>query len=205
MILTTLEGAAVLVTQRAQRQGSISPREVREELARAGVPTNLWKDVLARARASLRYHRGRYYYDNPVTTRAEAEQAQQREIQLAVQQLIAGQRADAARVERREQDRIDFIHPVQVATEDGHATVMLTRDLSETGLRLLSTRRLLGQKVHVRIDALGGAGPWEFLVRILWTCPVGDELVENGGIFLPMSREERRFNHRAPSLGASEG
>src|SRR5262245_22114158 len=51
MILTNLQGVAELVVRRAQRQGFIVPREVREELNRAGVPSELWKDVVALGRA----------------------------------------------------------------------------------------------------------------------------------------------------------
>ena len=60
----------------------------------------------------------------------------------------------------------------------GDAQIVLTRDLSASGIRLIGTRRLLGQKVTVRL------GGFDFQVRILWTCPVGDDLVENGGTFL---------------------
>jgi hypothetical protein len=179
-----LQEVAERVSRRAQRQGFVVPREVREELAQAGVSETLWKDVLALARPSLSYRRGRYYYTSPVSARVQAEQSQQRDIRESVRQLIDNHRADAARVERREQDRLDFIHPVQVITEDGEGLTLLTRDLSASGIRLLGTRRLLGQKVRVRVPAAGGAGPWEFQVRILWTCPVGDDLVENGGTFL---------------------
>jgi hypothetical protein len=37
MISTNLQGVAELVTLRAQRQGYVLPREVREELARTGL------------------------------------------------------------------------------------------------------------------------------------------------------------------------
>ena len=60
MISTSLRGAAELVTRRARRQGYIVPQEVREELAHAGVPEDLWKDVVALARPSLSYRRGKY-------------------------------------------------------------------------------------------------------------------------------------------------
>jgi hypothetical protein len=72
---------------------------------------------------------------------------------------------------------------VKVVTEDGQEFTLLSRDLSATGIRLVGTRRLLGQKVRVIIPGSDGAAR-EFLVRILWTCPVGDDLVENGGAFI---------------------
>ena len=62
---------------------------------------------------------------------------------------------------------------------------MLTRDLSPTGLRLLGSRSLLGQKVRVHLAGNGGRS-CTFLVRILWSCAVGDNLFENGGSFLGM-------------------
>ena len=111
-----------------------------------------------------------------------AEQTQQRDIQSAVEQLVSRHRAASAGVERREQDRLEFIQPVKVITEDRREFTLLTRDLSTTGIRLIGTRRLLGQKVRVLLPA--GGTTFDFAVRILWTCAVGDDLVENGGTFL---------------------
>ena len=64
---------------------------------------------------------------------------------------------------------------------------LLTRDLSTNGIRLVGTRRLLGQKVHVLIPRRDKATPWKFRVRILWTCAIGDDLIENGGTFIEVS------------------
>jgi hypothetical protein len=66
---------------------------------------------------------------------------------------------------------------------------LLSRDLSTTGIRLVGTKRLLGQKVRVLIPNGEGA-PLDFLVRILWTCPVGDDLVENGGTFISVGHPD---------------
>jgi hypothetical protein len=183
-----LQGVADQVVRRAQRQGYVVPREIREELAQASIAESLWKDVLALARASLSYRRGRYYYTAPVSDRVRAEQSQQLTIQAAVADLIQQQQGQTWRVDRREQGRVDFIHPVKVITEDGREFTMLTRDLSGTGVRLVGTRRLLGQKVRVVIS--GSKTTLDFLVRVLWTCPVGDDLVENGGTFLSVQRKE---------------
>jgi len=71
---------------------------------------------------------------------------------------------------------------VRVTTEDGKSYTLLTRDLSTSGLRLIGTRRLLGQKI--RIQLLTGKQPVVFTVRILWTCLIGEDLFENGGTFL---------------------
>jgi hypothetical protein len=181
-----LEGVAERVVSRAQKQGYVVAREVREELAQASLAESLWKDVLALARASLSYRRGRYYYTSPVSERVRAEQTQQLTVQAAVRDLIQHCQSKSERVDRREQDRMDFIQPVKVIAEDGREFTLLSRDLSATGIRLIGTRRLLGQKVHVVVP-LGEGPPLEFLVRILWTCPVGDDLVENGGTFLAVS------------------
>ncbi len=184
MIMTNLQGVAELVVRRAQRQGFVVPREVREELSRAGVPDNLWKDVVALRRSSLRYNHGRYYYTAPVSLRVRQEESQERGVQRAVRQIIRQYKAAAGAVERREEDRIDFVQPVKVTTDDNREFTLLTRDLSSTGIRLIGSRRLLGQKVRVEITVPGQTLPATFVVRILWTCSVGDDLVENGGTFL---------------------
>jgi hypothetical protein len=189
MTANNLQKVADQVVRRAQQQGFVVPREVREELAQASISESLWKDVLALARPSLNYRRGRYYYTAPVSERVRAEQSQQLTVQAAVRDLVERHQAQTTRLERREQGRIDFIQPVKVITEDGREFTLVSRDLSATGIRLLGTRRLLGQKVRVVISA-GEAGSLEFQVRILWTCPVGDDLVENGGSFLSVDRGE---------------
>jgi len=184
MISTSLHGIADLIVRRAQKQGFIVPREVREVLSEAGMPADLWKEILTLARTSLSCRHGRYYYDPPLSEKARAEQSHQRNVQLAVAELMRYEREVAQQVERRGEDRIDFIHPVKVITEDQREISLLSRDLSTTGIRLIGTRRLLGQKVRVLIDRGPQAPTWSFLVRILWTCVVGDDLIENGGAFL---------------------
>jgi hypothetical protein len=113
----------------------------------------------------------------------EAE-SRKRDIHRAVRHLIRQHRAADHAVERREEDRLDFIQPVEVVAEDRRQYTLLSRDLSPTGIRLIGTRRLLGQKVHVTIPSADNTPPLRFLVRILWTCNVGDDLIENGGSFL---------------------
>ncbi len=183
MTANNLQVVADQVVQRAQQQGYVVQREVREELRRAGIAETLWKDVLALGRASLSFRKGRYYYAAPVSERVRAELSQQHDVQAAVEQLLQGQQADSSSPERREQDRVEFVQQVKVVTEDGQECTLLSRDLSTTGIRLVGTRRLLGQKVRVIFPGPDGAAR-EFLVRILWTCPVGDDLVENGGAFV---------------------
>jgi hypothetical protein len=170
------------VVRRAQRQGLVLPREIREELTQAGAPGSMWKDVLALARSSLSYRKGRYYYVPAVTERVRQERDHQKVIQQAVEEVVSQYRTATSQVERREQSRMDFVQLVQAQTEDGREFTLLSRDLSASGIRLIGTRSLLGQKVRIRIPRAHG-DPWCFLVRILWTCAVGD-LFENGGMFI---------------------
>lgn len=186
MIATDLHHIADSVIRRAKRQGFVVAADVRDELTRAGLSDDLWKDVTALARPSLTYRRGRYYFETPVSERVRQEQTQQRGVRKVIREIIRGQRAAAGREERRGQDRIEFVQPVQVIAEDGRNFTLLTRDLSVSGVRLVGTRRLLGQKVRVLIPR-EGAEPWSFRVQILWTCALGDDLVENGGTFLEVS------------------
>ncbi|MSU77620.1 MAG: hypothetical protein EXS16_05940 [Gemmataceae bacterium] len=62
----------------------------------------------------------------------------------------------------------------------------MSRDLSATGVRLLGTKRLLGNKVQLTLPTGADQPPCRLLVRILWTCAVGGDLFENGGIFLEL-------------------
>ena len=187
MSANSLQGVANQVILRAERQGYVLAQEVCDELARAGLDETLWKDVLALTRSSLSYRNDRYFYSPPVSDRVRIERSQQREMQSVIDRIIEHHTSGAARTERREKGRIDFVQVVRVLTEDNHAYTLLTRDLSQTGLRLIGTRRLLGQKVRVHIPAPEG-GHVEFVVRILWTCPVGEDLVENGGTFVSVGK-----------------
>jgi hypothetical protein len=182
MTSTDLQDIANAVIRRARRQGSVAADDVQAELTQAGEPGDLWKDVLALARPSLSYRQGRYHYLAAAGSRRH-EERQQEKVRRTVRELIRRHRADA-RVERRRQERIDFVQPVQVEIEDGRTCTLLSLDLSPTGIRLVGTRRLLGQKVRVRIPCPGDDGPVCFRVRVLWTCAVGDDLFENGGTFL---------------------
>ena len=185
MTAANLNGIADQVVRRAQRQGYVVPREVREELTQAGASDALWKDVVALARRSLTLRKGRYYYSAPVSERVRQEQTQQLGVRRAVDQLLNLARPSGSTpIERRLQDRVDFMQTVTVRAEDGGEFTLLSRDLSATGIRLVGTRRLLGQKVHVLVPGPDGDEPYDFLVRVLWTCAVGDGLYENGGAFL---------------------
>lgn len=187
MIATDLQGIAEAVIRRAQSQGSVTAEDIQQELNRAGVSDEMGPDVLALCRRSLRRRQGRFVYVSAMTRPTRPEQ-QQRLIRRTIREVIRRHR-DAQRVERRGQDRVDIIQPVRVVTEDGKERRLLSRDLSTSGIRLIGTRSLLGQKVCVHLGE--GADSYALVVRILWTCAVGDELFENGGMFLDAAVEEK--------------
>src|SRR5579864_2957549 len=108
MILTDLQEVANTMVQRAQRRGYVIPREIRAELGKAGLPDTQWKEVVNLAGSSLYYRQGRYHYVTTVSPRLRAELNQQDLIQQTIRRLIRRQRQKAGKVERREQDRIDF-------------------------------------------------------------------------------------------------
>ena len=183
-----LSNIAAAVVRRAQQHGSVGPDDIRELVAAAGLSERLWKDVLRLARPTLRRRGGRYFYAAAVSDRVRREQDQQAAVRRAVRQLVRAYRASDAAIERRGQNRLAFIQPVKIQTEDGREFTLLSRDVSATGIRLIGTRRLLGQKVRVLVPPPGGDGAsepaWSFLVRILWTCAIGEDLFENGGAFM---------------------
>ena len=107
MSAANLKGVAEQVVRRAQRQGYVVPREVREELTQAGASDDLWKDVVALARPSLTFRRGRYYFSAPASDRVRQEQSQQLCVRRAVSQLLNWESPQgAAHVERRGGGRI---------------------------------------------------------------------------------------------------
>jgi hypothetical protein len=171
------------VTRRAERQGYILAREVREELANAGVDEQLWRSVLQTAGTHLAYRQGRYYFVPTSSPHRQRQEAQHQAIRATVHDLVEQYRREASRQERREADRISFIQPAKVEMTDGQEHHVLTKDISASGIRLLGSRDLLGQKIRVRVPSIQGP-PCSFLVRIIWTCRVGDDLYENGGVFL---------------------
>jgi hypothetical protein len=186
MTKTNLHEVASTMLTRAQRQGFVLPSDVRGELVHCGMSEAQWQDVIALIRPSLRLRQGRYYHQPAVSARLREEKTQQRAIQQAVRSIIVQYRKASAEKQRRRQDRTDFVQPVKVRTEDQRERTLLSRDLSRTGIRLIGTDSLLGQKVQVFLPRPDRETPTCFLVRILWTCTVGDGLFENGGAFLQM-------------------
>src|SRR5262245_8404365 len=133
MAVTELQGIAETVVRRAQRQGYVTPRDVRAELTQAGLADDHWKDVLSLAREPLHYRQGRYYCLDPVSPRLQQEQSQLELVANAVRQVIRRHRETTAEQERRQQERIEFVHPVKALTADGRPLNLLSRDLSPTG------------------------------------------------------------------------
>lgn len=181
-----LQTVATAVLQLAKRQGYVTARDVRSELRIAGLAETEWKSVLAAAQASLIHREGRYYHKDAFSPRLQKEHAQQKTIQKAIRRLIKEHRDQDRKKERRGQQRVDFVQPVKIRTEDGKEYALLSRDLSATGVRLLGTKRLLGQKVQLELPSGNGQPACRLSVRILWTGAVGDDLFENGGNFLEL-------------------
>jgi hypothetical protein len=184
--MSDLDAVAHSVVRRAERQGFVLPSEIRAELAQQSIPQKQWKEVVALSRPALRYRQGRYYYKALVSPRMREEQRHQRAVHFSARQLIREYKKNNALAERRQQGRTDFVQPVKVRIDELRELTVLSRDLSETGIRLIGTQSLLGQKVEVKIPRSSGKEPCCFLTRILWTCVVGDGLFENGGTFLEM-------------------
>jgi hypothetical protein len=183
MTAPDLQPVADAVLRLAKRQGHVTARDVRAELRIAGLEEQSWRDVIALLNASLVSRNGRYYHKASFTPRVQKEQDQQHAIQLAIRKLIREHRKHNKRDERRGQARVDFVQPVKIRNEDGKTFALMSRDLSATGVRLLGTQRLLGQKVQLELPGADGKPLCRLLVRILWTCAVGDGLFENGGTF----------------------
>jgi hypothetical protein len=184
----SLQAVAEEVIRLARRQGYIKPKDVRNELERSGESAALWKDVLAIARPSLCFRAGRYYFAEPMSDPMREAIHRQESVALAARNVIDRVR-EARRQERRGEERIDYIQSIKVRTEDGREFSLLSRDFSTSGMRMLSGRSLLGQKVQVRLPIGPDGDAWCFVLRVLWTCSVGDGLYENGGAFIEARAE----------------
>ncbi|MBM4070131.1 MAG: PilZ domain-containing protein [Planctomycetes bacterium] len=182
--MATLQEITDSVVRRAQRLGYVVQRDIRLELKQAGLPESQWQDVVQLAQGRLNYRQGRYHHIQAVSPKLQQEQRQQQLVQRAIRKIMRESRQARQKEDRRQQDRIDFIQVVVVQTEDGRQHTLLSRDLSLTGIRLIGTRRFLGQKLQVRLSS--GETASSFLVRVLWTCAIGDDLFENGGNFVEL-------------------
>jgi len=186
MASTDLQPIADTVLRLAKRQGFVTAREVRAELRIAGLEAKSWQDVLSLIQDSLITRQARFYHKDGFNPRVQKEHDQQQAIQKTIRKLIREHRKQNKRDERRGQARVDFVQPVKVRTEEGKVFTLMSRDLSATGVRLLGTKRLLGQKVQMDLPGADGSPLCRLVVRILWTCAVGDDLFENGGTFVEL-------------------
>jgi len=185
---TELHGVAQAVVNRARSEGYVLPRTIRQELAQAGLPDVPWKDVLALAGPQLGYRRGRYYFVSPMAARMRQARRNQQTVHRAVRRLLtAYKKAVAQHGERRQQFRYPLCRPVTVQTADGRELHVFSRDISVSGIRLIGTYNLQGQRLRCRIAAADGTPSWTFLVQILWASEAGDNLFENGGIFVELA------------------
>lgn len=184
--MASLQDIADAIVRQAQRQGHVVPRDIRAELKMAGLPEDQWKDVAALARNFLNYRQGRYYHVETISPRMHEQQEQQRKIDKIVRQLIKAHKETSKNQDRRGEARVDFIEPVKVRTEDGKEFTLLSRDISPSGIRLVGTRRLLGNKITVFVPQGEGQPSAQLTVRVLWTCALGEDLFENGGSFLEL-------------------
>jgi hypothetical protein len=201
MIMVHLQHVSNEVLRLAQHQGYVVPRDVRKALAVSGISGDFWREVISLAHDALTYRQGRYYYRGTSGSRVPPGDRPQRKLQRVLKEIMRRHKAETSSHERRRQNRIDFIQPVKVITEDGRTLTLLSRDISTLGLCLIGTSSLLGQKVRVEVP-LGGKGGLadpgaagesvSFMVRILWTCAIGDDLFENGGNFLDLVIDPRQ-------------
>lgn len=193
MVLTELQSVAETVLNRARDQGYVVPREIREELEQAGMSTALWKEVVSLVDKRLNHRSGRYYYVSPMKARLHREVSHHRDVRRAAQQLIRKYKAAAVERERRAHRRIHVLHPVTVLTEDGRELHLVSEDISLSGLRLIGIHDLRGQKVRVIVPSTDrGGGQWCFVVQMLWSSTVGDNLIESGGLFLDIHEDSAK-------------
>jgi hypothetical protein len=171
---------------RASRQGYLLGQEVRDELAAAGLPGALWVDVVSLARDMLNNRDGCQCYPT-VASSSGQEQDRQRQLQRAVRELIRDYRSCTDQERRRHKRLHGAIQPVQVETEDGRKSTLLSCDLSTHGIRLIGPKTLLGQKLRITLPTRAATEQRCFVVQIVWSKLVSDGLYENGGAFSDIS------------------
>lgn len=186
MASTELQAVAGLVLRQAQKQGYVVPRDIRGELSQAGQDESRWKEVVELLRESLHYRQGRYYFiASAGSPRLREEQQHLEEVRETLSEVLKQHQSANDRPDRRQKERVPYTRPVKVQTEDNQELMVLTQDLSDSGIRFIANRSLLGRKIHVHLPpATSAAAPVQLVVRILWTTAVAEGLYENGGTFL---------------------
>jgi hypothetical protein len=180
-----LETLTEAILRRAEEKGSLAAREIRQELVRVGAKEDQFKEVIDKAGERLELRQGRYYYLPMTSPRRKEQELQQQEVLSAIQNLVLQYRrkAGALPLDRRESGRVELFQPISLLINSKETHRVLIRDISVTGVRLLGCWDLLGQKVQFSLAHPDGSRV-EFVVRIVWTCQVGDNLFENGGTFV---------------------
>jgi hypothetical protein len=125
-----------------------------------------------------------YYSTAPISDLFRREQLQREALSQAVQRLIGQYQTFPEGGEPNGRVCVDFVQPVTIQTEDGRILSHVTRELSNTGVRLLGAYPLLGKVVRIHIAQPESGEQFDFIVRILWTFAVANALFENGGQFL---------------------
>jgi hypothetical protein len=180
-----MQRVAQAVLSRARRAGYVVSRDIREELAQVGEPATRWKEVVREAGSRLTLKNGRYYYVSPVRNRVREGHQNLESVKRATRGLIRQYKASNVQHERRTQRRIHFILPVMVVTDDGNKHQVVTQDISLNGVRIIASVELRGQKALIFMPSFDrGDGQWAYTVQFLWSSKIGDNLIENGGIFL---------------------
>ena len=179
------------IVERAQRQGSLLRKEIREELERSSVRESGWSSVLTLLRPSLRYYKGRYHYVSPtigrLRTRVSEKKQELKAVQQAVRQLIRQHVVERRKDERRKHLRILLIQPVKVYTQTSGVLNFLSQDISLSGIRLLGNCSLVRETVTMQIPRPEqNGGCLRLNATILWAAPVGDGLIQQGGVFVDL-------------------
>lgn len=191
MTISNLQSVASGVLRLAKKKGFVVAREIRSQLKEAGLPEAQWKQIVEMLRESLNYRKGRYYYLTIMRTHKEMNSDHRHQIEAAVGDILSVNGDVDAAEERRQAERAHFSRPVKVKTESNEEFTALSKDLSPTGIRLITNRSLLGKKLRVYLPTPGAdSSPLIMVTRIVWTTAVADGLFENGGTFLEVHSEE---------------
>ena len=132
----------------------------------------------------------------------QKEHAQQQAIVKVIKKLIKQHKSRAKTDERRGQERVDFVQPVKIRTEDGKEFAILSRDLSATGVRLLGTKRLLGQKVQLELP--NGSPPCRLSVASCGRAPSATTCSRTAAVLWSSWREKWIPRLAATRRGAAD-
>ena len=153
-------------------------------------------DVVSLAGGMLSWRDGRYYYSADGLP-SEPEQLAQRRLRQALRRIVDDCRSSVRR-ERRQRGRFAIVLPVKVETEDGRCVMLLTSNLSSSGIRLIGPTSLLGEKIRVSLARDESTTPTCFFVQIVWSSFVSEGLCENGGAFLDVAPSRISRHRDAP-------